>query len=184
MDGFSKDGRKLRPRKTAAGAARSEKVDFSSESGSRPYGERRSFSDHKPYGNRPYGERKPYGDRPQRPYGEHKPYGDRHSFSDSKPRGERSYGERPAKPRKGGKRGPNPAANEGIKRMINRRPRVDQPYDGPAYEPEVVKNEIRLNRFMAKSGVCSRREAKTNPLLSWYSSRSSKVKPIGLSKSR
>ena len=209
MDGFSKDGRKLRPRKTAAGAVRTEKVDFSSESSPRPYSERRSFSDHKPYGKpygerkpygehktygdrpqRPYGERpqRPYGDRPQRPYGEHraygeskpygegrpygenkpygesKPYGERRSFGEGKPYGDRPqrpYGERPAKPRKGGKRGPSPAANEGIKRMINRRPRVDQPYDGPAYEPEVVKNEIRLNRFMANSGVCSRREADT-----------------------
>ena len=45
--------------------------------------------------------------------------------------------------------------------MISRRPQVDKNYDGPAYEPEVVKNEIRLNRFMANSGVCSRREADT-----------------------
>ena len=97
MDGFSKDGRKLRPRKTAAGAVRTEKVDFSSESSPRPYGERRSFSDHKPYG-KPYGERKPYGehktygDRPQRPYGERpqRPYGER----PQRPYGEhRAYGE-------------------------------------------------------------------------------------------
>ncbi|MBQ3821246.1 MAG: hypothetical protein II809_07250, partial [Bacteroidales bacterium] len=45
--------------------------------------------------------------------------------------------------------------------MINRRPVVDRNYDGPAYEPEVPKDEVRLNRFIANSGVCSRREADT-----------------------
>ena len=45
--------------------------------------------------------------------------------------------------------------------MINRRPVVDLNYDGPAYEPEVPKDEVRLNRFIANSGVCSRREADT-----------------------
>lgn len=176
MDGFSKDGRKLRPRKTASGAVRSEKVDFQSESGSRPYGERRSYGERKPYGERrpygehksygehkPYGERraygehkaygeqKPYGDRPQRPYGEHKSYGEHKAYGEHK-----SFA-----PRKGGKRGPVNPASEGIKRMISRRPQVDQSYDGPAYEPEIIKDEVRLNRFMANSGVCSRREADT-----------------------
>ncbi len=204
MEGFSKDGRKLRPRKTAGNAARSEKVDFQSEGERRPYGEHRSFGEHGPYGDRrPYGDRKPYGDhrpqgehrpygdrpqhpfgdrpqhaygeRPQRPYGEHKPYGERPQ-GEHRPYGERPYGERPQGDRpqrpykagahKGGKR-PGPkspfskSSDEGIKRMISRRPVVDRDYDGPSYEPEMAKDEIRLNRFIANSGVCSRREADT-----------------------
>ena len=201
MDGFSKDGRKLRPRKNAGSTPRSEKVDFHSSGESRPYGERKPYGEHKPYGerrsygeSRPYGERKPrqygesrpygehksYGDREQRPYGEHKAYGESRPYGDRKPRqyGEhkaygdreqRPYGDRPVRkgaPRKGTKRFPNKShftksSDEGINRMISRRPQIRDDYDGPAYEPETIQNEIRLNRFIANSGVCSRREADT-----------------------
>ena len=216
MEGFSKDGRKLRPRKTAGNSAHTEKVDFQSEGERRPYGERRSFGEHKSYQDRPqrpYGERRPYGE--QKPYGEHKPngehrqygsrqggpgehrsfsdrpqrpYGERRDFSDRPQRqygedrpqrlyGERRsygeqkpYGDRPQRPyksapfkgkRQGSKSPFSKNSDEGIKRMINRRPVVDRNYDGPAYEPEVPKDEVRLNRFIANSGVCSRREADT-----------------------
>ena len=213
MEGFSKDGRKLRPRKTAGSTVRSEKVDFQSEQNSygehrsygerRPYGERRSYGEgrpsygeHRPYGehrsygdSRPSGERKPreYGDsrprgeyRPRtehrsygesRPYGERRPAGEHRAYGESRPYGEnRPYGDRPAKrgapARKGNKRFPSKsnfskASDEGINRMISRRPQVSNDYDGPAYEPETIQNEIRLNRFIANSGVCSRREADT-----------------------
>ena len=207
MEGFSKDGRKLRPRKTAGNAQRSEKVDFQSEGERRPYGERRSFGEHRPYGDRrpggehrsygerkPYGDRRSYGDRPQHPFGDRpqhaygdrpqRPYGEHRAYGEPRPQGERQqrpYGERPqgdrpygdrsqhsfkSAPYKGGKRkGPKSAftksSDEGIKRMINRRPVVDRDYDGPAYEPETPKDEVRLNRFIANSGVCSRREADT-----------------------
>ena len=202
MDGYSKDGRKLRPRKTAGNAVRSEKVDFQSEGSHRPYGEHKTYGDRKPYGARPHGEQRPYGERrsygeqrpygerksysSQRPYGEHKaygeqkPYGERRAYGEQKPYGEhRAYGEQKpygeqkfyggpkqqGRGKKGGRPGKKPAftntSNEGIKRMISRKPQVDQYYDGPAYEPEVAKSEIRLNRFMANSGVCSRREADT-----------------------
>ena len=216
MEGFSKDGRKLRPRKTAGSASRTEKVDFQAEGERRPYGERRSFGEHKPYGehrpygdrrsqggehrpygdHKPYGERRPYGDRPQHPFGdrpqhaygerserpsgEQRFYGDRPQGGDRREAGDRpqrpygehkTYGDRPQRPhkaggRKGGKR-PGPkspfskSSDEGIKRMISRRPVVDRDYDGPAYEPEMPKDEVRLNRFIANSGVCSRREADT-----------------------
>ena len=216
MEGFSKDGRKLRPRKTAGNSAHTEKVDFQSEGDRRPYGERRSFGEHKSYQDRPqrpyverrpYGEQKPYGehkpngehrqygsrqggpgehrsfsDRPQRPYGERRdfsdrpqrqygedrpqrPYGERRSYGEQKP-----YGDRPQRPyksasfkgkRQGSKSPFSKNSDEGIKRMINHRPVVDRNYDGPAYEPEVPKDEVRLNRFIANSGVCSRREADT-----------------------
>ena len=206
MDGFSKDGRKLRPRKTAGSAPRSEKVDFHSSSEQRPYGERRSFGESRPsYGDRKprqYGESRPYGER--KPYGEHKPYGERKSYGDSRPSygdrkprqygegrpsygehkaygehksygegrpsyGERPYGDRPVRksaPKRGPKRFPDKShftksSDEGINRMISRRPQIRDDYDGPAYEPETIQNEIRLNRFIANSGVCSRREADT-----------------------
>ena len=218
MDGFSKDGRKLRPRKTAGSAARSEKVDFQSSGENRPYGERRprqygegrperpygehrnsgerrpygehrSYGDRKPYGeqrpygerrqsgeNRPYGERKPrqYGEgRPERPYGEHRSYGEHKAYGEGRPErpyGERkSYGQRPSRgaaPRNGGKRFPGKSpftksSDEGINRMISRKPQISGEYDGPAYEPERISDEVRLNRFIANSGVCSRREADT-----------------------
>ena len=201
MEGFSKDGRKLRPRKTAGSSVRSEKVDFhKSYSDSRPYGDRprsdrphgdRPYGD-RPHGDRPYGERRngsrPYGERPygersnsDRPYGErpyserrsnNRPYGERRSSE--RPYGDRPYGDRPrggrpsrpGGPGKGGKRYPaksnfTKSSDEGINRMINRRPQVSNDYDGPAYKPEVIQDEVRLNRFIANSGVCSRREADT-----------------------
>ena len=216
MEGFSKDGRKLRPRKTAGNSAHTEKVDFQSEGERRPYGERRSFEEHKSYQDRPqrpYGERRPYGehkhygehkpngehrqygsrqggpgehrsfsDRPQRPYGERRdfsdrpqrqygedrpqrPYGERRSYGEQKPYGDRPqrpYKSAPFKGKRQGSKSPfSKNSDEGIKRMINRRPVVDRNYDGPAYEPEVPKDEVRLNRFIANSGVCSRREADT-----------------------
>lgn len=188
MEGFSKDGRKLRPRKTAGSAARSEKVDFHSSSehrsygersnyGDRPHSERASYGDRRPrqYGeSRPYGERKSYGehgsygDRKPRQFGESRPYGDRPHGD--RPHGERkSYGDRPgfkSGPGRGGKRFASKprfgkSNDDGINRMISRKPQVSNDYDGPAFEPEMIKDEIRLNRFIANSGVCSRREADT-----------------------
>ncbi len=209
MDGYSKDGRKLRPRKGSS-VNRTEKVDIQSE-GSRPsysshgnynkFGGERRFGDRparseRPYGERPaYGERPVYGDRParsERPYGERsfgdrphgerphsdRPYGQKPRFSgesrpswksDSHASLEKQWGEHQAGSFKGGKKGgkrpggkPNfsKSSNEGINRMISRRPQVSSDYDGPAYEP-VAKDEMRLNRFIANSGVCSRREADT-----------------------
>ncbi len=152
--------------------------------GSRPYGDHKPYGDRKPYGDskpygspHPFGEQRPYGERrtsgEQKPFGEHRSYGSPKPYGEQKPYGERkAYGEhkaygatRPAGPSKGKRPGRKPVftntSNEGIKRMISRKPQVDQPYDGPAYEPETAKSEIRLNRFIANSGVCSRREADT-----------------------
>ena len=208
MDGYSKDGRKLRPRKTSQ--TKTEKVDILSEGKStdyqsryrsadsrpqygerKPYGERKAYGDRKPYGERPqYGERKPYGDH--KPYGERKPYGtsraygEHKQYEDRKPYGpqrtegadriERQWGEHQesrqyGKPytKKGKPAGKKPygakphftkSSSEGINRMISKRPLVDRDYDGPAFEP-VARDEMRLNRFIANSGVCSRREADT-----------------------
>ncbi|MBO4475174.1 MAG: pseudouridine synthase [Bacteroidales bacterium] len=188
MEGYSKDGRKLRPRKGSS-VNRTEKVDIQSYSSNsnnrygaqqRPHDQRRPYGDRseRPYGERHYGDR-PYGDRPygdrqargERPYGERqhsdRPYGQKPGgYSHSSL--ERQWGEHQSSPYKGKKGGKRPAgkphfsksSNEGINRMISRRPQVSSEYDGPAYEP-VAKDEMRLNRFIANSGVCSRREADT-----------------------
>ena len=266
MEGYSKDGRKLRPRKTAApGAARSEKVDYSSapERGGREargsYGDhsyhgsenRRNYGDKPAYGGnqehrRSFGDkpsygggsehRKSYGDKPayggsqehRRNFGDKPAYGDntehRRSFGDKPSNGggsehRRSYGDKPAyggntehrrsfgdkpsygentdrrrsfsdKPAYGGnqerrrnftdkpesgfsrggrksfaKKGGAPTftkeSNEGINRMINRRPQLDRDFEDYEAVPETIQSEIRLNRFIANSGVCSRREADT-----------------------
>ena len=197
MAEFSKDGRKLRPRRSASAGSRpaystSEKRG-EGEGRSNNYGERRSYGS-KPYGERrangeghgngekrQYGERKQYGERRQ--YGENKQYGERKSYG-SKPYGERrgngsgesrSYGERRShgskpygerksygqKPAFGAKRnGFNKASEEGISRMIEASPKAPQISDFDA-APNLVKEEIRLNKFIANSGVCSRREADT-----------------------
>ncbi|MBQ7812663.1 MAG: pseudouridine synthase [Bacteroidales bacterium] len=135
-------------------------------------GERKSFGDRKPFGDRPRrsfgegGERKSFGDRPRRTFSEN---GERRSFSGER----RSFG--------GDKRGFggerrnfgakksfykkdfNYFRNEeesGISRMISRRPQIDADnYSDNDMAAAPIKEEVRLNKFIANSGVCSRREA-------------------------
>ena len=209
MDQFSKDGRKLRPRKKAISGngtnqAAARPAYSTGEHDTQNYGERRPYGERKPYGGerRQYGEHKSYGDH--KPYGEHRQYGERHSygehrsynsFGDQRPydNGERSgegtprkqygakssynrkpYGNKPygsksstgKGPRKSeGKRpqrgGFNKESNEGINRMIQNTPRPAPQYSDFDSAPTPIKEEIRLNKFIANSGVCSRREADT-----------------------
>ena len=230
MDQFTKEGRKLRPRKTSGERSHSEKVEYTpgahrsapgeqqhygprrpygegrpnhyGDRDSRPHGESRPYGERKPrpygesrgYGDnrRPYGESRPYGenrnygenrgfvDRDSRPYGENRPYGESRPYGERKPRpyGEskpRPYGESRGagsrKPQGSGKnwgakkpgRKPNftRESTEGINRMINRRPVVNgsEGADTPYFSP--IQDTIRLNKFIANSGVCSRREADT-----------------------
>ena len=207
MDQFTKEGRKLRPRKTATRSSSNfEKVDFSSgehrsnngerrtygerrsygenrnngerrnynagerrsygEGGGRSYGENRQYGDRKPrqFGeNRAYGERRSYGEGGGRSYGENRQHGDRkpRQFGENRPYGERKpYGAKRQSPK--GKFGPkfNKAGNEGINRMIERRPVINGSESHETYESP-IRDVIRLNKFIANSGVCSRREADT-----------------------
>ena len=89
-------------------------------------------------------------------------FGDRkRTFSDRKPSG------RPGAKGFGGKRSAygdlNYFRNEdesGISRMINRRPQIDSgAYSDNDMIMTPVKEEVRLNKFIANSGICSRREA-------------------------
>ena len=141
--------------------------------GDRP--ERRTFGDRterKPFGER--SERRTFGERPERrTFGgvrpERKSFGERserRTFGDRPER--RSFGERPERrsfgPRKNTQRKDfNYFRNEeesGISKMISRRPQVDNAaFSDNDMVKAPVKEEIRLNKYIANSGVCSRREA-------------------------
>ena len=142
-------------------------------------GEKRSFSNDRPRrsfgennGERSSfgGERRSFGsDRPRRSFGENN--GERKSFG-----GERKSfgGDRSRRPAGNGgfrnsakksftRKDFNYFRNEdesGINRMISRRPQVeDHAYSDNDTVKAPVKEEIRLNKYIANSGVCSRREA-------------------------
>ena len=137
-------------------------------------GERRSFGsgERKSFGDRPRrsfgesGERRSFGDRPRRSFdegGERRSYGDRKSFGER-----RSFGDRRNDSRGGRKpfgRGGdfNHFRNEeesGINKMISRKPVLDvNAFSDNDLVETPIKDEVRLNKFIANSGVCSRREA-------------------------
>ena len=150
----------------------SERRSFGGDRPRRPFGEnseRRSFGGDRP--RRPFGEnseRRSFGsDRPRRPFNEG---GERRSFGEGSER--RSFGGR--KPA-GGRGGFNPAKKSfykkdfnhfrdeeqsGINRMISRRPQLEADrYSDNDMVAVPIKEEVRLNKFIANSGVCSRREA-------------------------
>ena len=178
MEDNKKGTRKRIVRKASEGHA--EKVDYStsrSYSSDRPaYGERRG-GERRPYGEHRDGERRPYHtDGERRPYGQRKEgerrEGERRSFSSS---GERksykTYGERKGSgygkpgPRSGATRKPYAAkrnpADEGMSAMLSRKPQVNGRFsDDDTAKPE-IQEVVRLNKFIANSGVCSRREADT-----------------------
>ena len=120
----------------------------------RPYGERPAYGDRpqRPYGDRPqrpYGERPAYGGRPQRPYGDRpqRPYGERPAYGE---RPQRPYGDRPQRPYgdRPQRKPYNPNAKYSFKKQIE--------YKEAHYDPN---EPMRLNKFLANAGICSRREA-------------------------
>ena len=140
---------------------------------------RRSFSEgaeRKPFGN---SERRSFGDnserrsfnsdRPRRSFsegGERRPSfggdrkfsGERRSFGDRKPGGFRNTGRKSFN-----KKDFNYFRDEnesGINKMISRRPQVEnEVFSDNDMVKAPIKEEVRLNKFIANSGVCSRREA-------------------------
>lgn len=142
----------------------------SSSDGENNYGEHRSYGDRKPSfnGERPSGEHRSFGENRRPSYGEgRKPSfgGDRKpGFKKAAPGGKPGFGGKMGA--KGGKK--RPAAKpmfrsedeSGIGQMIDRR---------KAFENERLsdndnvaipfKEECRLNKYIANSGICSRREA-------------------------
>ena len=121
-----------------------------------PQEERRSYGSRgaKPaYGSHTYGD-KPYGEKPygSKPFGR-KPFGARPTDEgDRAGRPEKPFGKKPYGKRTEGK----PYAGKGSKPF---RRTEEQPRSYPKYAAEPITGEIRLNRFLAQSGLCSRREA-------------------------
>ena len=119
----------------------------------RSYGEgseRRTFGADRPQ-RRSYGEgseRRTYGgDRPQR-----RSYGDRPE--------RRGFGDRTQQRRPAVRRDFRSEEETGISKMISRRPQLDAEFNSDndmVMAP--IKEVVRLNKFIANSGVCSRREA-------------------------
>ena len=144
----------------------------------RSFGEKPRFGEHSHYDSerprRTFGENdnRRDEDRPRRSFGDR----DNRFNSEDRPRREegdrpqRSYGARGAKPaygeqrggrfsdHKGGKFGPKSGDNRfGDKRNGRNGDRPAASY--PKFDPAKQTGEMRLNRFIAQSGICSRREA-------------------------
>ena len=131
---FNNEGeRRPRPRFQREGAERPSRPRFNTERGERAYGERA-------YGERAYGNRD-FSERPQRPYGE-RSMGER----PQRPYGERSMGDRPQRPF-----GNRPKRNNGV--YSNRKQQVYREQHEDPTKP------VRLNKYLANAGICSRREA-------------------------
>ena len=184
---YSAEGRKLRPRRKVGSYSNDNHRNYSegNRTGRPSYGqnsERRSYGQSRPR----YGEdRSSYGsdrprfsqDRPQRGesrprYGESKPrYGegkpryseDRPSYGEGRPTS-KMRGQRPATRKPVRKNGPHFTANDeaGINQMLSRKPQIEnRSLSDNDNVATPIKEEIRLNKFIANSGVCSRREADT-----------------------
>ena len=157
--------------------------DYGRSDSNRNYGEKRSYGDKPSYGEkRTYGSkpsfgghsnRRNFGDKPVN-YGEKRSFGERNSFGEKRSFGDRKRtfsdrkpSGRPGAKGFGGKRNAygdlNYFRNEdesGISRMISRRPQIDSgAYSDNDMIMTPVKEEVRLNKFIANSGICSRREA-------------------------
>ena len=165
-----------RPRISRAGSRGAERV-FSNDNSERSFGgdrPRRSFGEGSDRPRRSFGEgeeRKGFGsDRPRRSFGDNaeRRGGDRprRSFGEGSERrgfgGDRKGGFRNTGKKSFTKKDFNYFRDEnesGISRMINRRPQLNTEYSDNDMVKIPIKEEIRLNKFIANSGVCSRREA-------------------------
>lgn len=145
----------------------------------RSYGENKSFGD-KP--RRSSGDEKPAYDRPRKTYGEKKSYGDkkpfgdkpRRSFGDEKPAfdgpkktygSKKTYGDKPQRSTYAGKPRKRYESEEeqGSEWQV-----FNNDKEASAFRKEsgtikatsdILTGEIRLNKYIANAGVCSRREA-------------------------
>ena len=136
---------------------------------------RRQFGDKPAYGERKSGDKPRYehrdGDKPRRSFGD-KPRGEKPAYGDNrgpkkfgdrkfgdKPYGERKFGDKPAGDRRfadkksGDRRFGDKPYKPGFRKHD------DKPASYPKFTPEKQVGEMRLNRFLAQSGLCSRREA-------------------------
>ncbi|MBR2128349.1 MAG: pseudouridine synthase [Bacteroidales bacterium] len=162
-----------RSERRSYGSHGGERRSFGGNSERKPYGssERRSYGDNperRPYGER--SERRTYGNNSERRSfgGDRKPFsGERRSYGENSER--RSYGRKPSTGFKNtgrksyNRKDLNYFRNEeesGINKMISRRPQIDNSnFSDNDTVKAPIKEEVRLNKFIANSGVCSRREA-------------------------
>ena len=156
--------------------------------GDRPsYGQRRSYGGDSEGGERrsSYGHGRPSFGEGRPSYGDRPSYGQRRSYGAGQEDGERrpSFSRRPADghgfgPKRGGFSAGRGAAHSGPKRfgrrnephftetdeaginqMLSRKPQIDTAFSDNDSVPTPIKEEMRLNKYIANSGVCSRREA-------------------------
>ena len=154
--------RSYRPRYNSEGGDRPQRSYGNNAGGDRPYRPRYNSEGgdrpQRPYGNNAGGDR-PYrprynsegGDRPQRPYGNNaggdRPFRPRYNSNGDRP--QRPYGNRDSYSRPIRRTGDyDPNAKYSKKKQIEYKEQFVDPN-----EP------IRLNKFLANAGVCSRREA-------------------------
>lgn len=171
---FNREGGYNRPSYNRENGDRPYRPRFNNGNGDRP---QRAYSSDRSYRPRfnPNGEN---GDRPQRSYGNNaggdRPCRPRYN-SEGGDRPQRSYGnnaggDRPYRPRYNGEGGDRPQRPYGNRDSYSRPIRRTADYDPNAkyskkkqieYKEQFVDpNEpIRLNKFLANAGVCSRREA-------------------------
>ena len=158
-----------RPRRSFGENSERPRRSFGDNSERRSFGEGRSFGSDRP--RRSFGEN---SERPRRNFGEGRSFGGdrpRRSFGENSERPRRSFGDNSER-RSGGFRSSGKKSftrrefnyfrdeNEsGINKMISRRPQLDGEYSDNDTVMIPVKDEIRLNKYIANSGVCSRREA-------------------------
>ena len=179
MEDFSKNGRKLRPRRATGAIAKAHREEgpaYSTSSNNYRHSND-SRSEGRPQG-RSYGEGRSYGASRPRPeghsYGEGRPRTESRSNNHGEHRSKNSFSDRSRKPAGNNRnqmgRKPAPkksfaaskASEEGISRMLSRKPILsDMQYSDNDYVKTPIQEEIRLNKFIANSGVCSRREADT-----------------------
>ena len=158
----NKRGTRKRIVRKPSSEGHAEKVDYSTsrsfDSGEKPH--RSSFGD-KPrksgYGKPSFGGSKP-GFKSDKPGFK----SDRPGFKSDKP------GFKSDKPGfRGGKPGARKPfakrseADAGMSAMLSRKPQVNGRYSDDDTAPTEIKEVVRLNKFIANSGVCSRREADT-----------------------
>ena len=117
---------------------------------------RRSFGDERQGDRARSDERYRDGDKPRRSFGD-KPRGEKPVSGDN--RGPKKFGDKPAGDRRfadkksGDRRFGDKPYKPGFRKHD------DKPASYPKFTPEKQIGEMRLNRFLAQSGLCSRREA-------------------------
>ena len=180
MENFKKDGKTshrkhftVRKPVQEGNPERIYSTDRSFDDASPAFGERRSYGERRPYGERrndgdrrSFGERRSYGERGndserRSSYGERRGYGEQRD-GERRPYGEKkAWGSKPA-----GRPGPKkfaPKKENGITNMIRKgkeqlKSSISN-YSDNDYAQPPIQDVVRLNKYIANSGVCSRREA-------------------------